>query len=61
LRSGKCAQAAPGKGFRDESKTLESGLNPEKWHKNRKKWPKTCGNRAFAVDKVREKTQGKRR
>jgi hypothetical protein len=50
-----------GQGFPRRIKTLKKCPNPEKWHKNREKWGKTCGNRAFAVDKVREKTQGKRR
>jgi hypothetical protein len=48
-------------GFRGLREVAKSDGNPKKWHKNQKIWAKTCGNRVFAVDKAREKTQGKRR
>jgi hypothetical protein len=54
------AAAALDKGF---AHTHRSALAPfkEKTLKNRQKPQKTCGNRAFAVDKVFQKPQGKRR
>jgi hypothetical protein len=60
MRASRAGQGI-GRGFAGSHEAAENVGNPEKWHKNLKKWQKTCGNRAFAVDKVCEKTQGKRR